>query len=124
MTQYAFRTKWKFLVEFEDEESKEISGTIGEADTREECEGLLEYDMEYHDSHGRTVLNAEASEVCAECEGEGIRAAKNGGVEICGACGGFLGPLSNLTNFCPHGTRFLLTRRGNLSAPLSPRRAA
>jgi hypothetical protein len=42
MTQDALRTKWKFVVEFEDEETHEISGTIGQADTREECEGLLE----------------------------------------------------------------------------------
>ena len=63
MTQDAFRTKWKFVVEFEDEETNEISGTIGQAVTREECEGLLEYDMEYHNSHGRIVLNAEAAEV-------------------------------------------------------------
>ena len=55
MTQDTFRTKWKFVVEFEDEETKEISGTIGQADTREECEGFLEYDMQYHASHGRIV---------------------------------------------------------------------
>ena len=53
MTQDALRTKWKFVVEFEDEETHEISGTIGQADTREECEGLLEFDMQYHNSHGR-----------------------------------------------------------------------
>ena len=41
MTQTAFLTKWKFVVEFEDEETNEISGTIGQADTREECEGFL-----------------------------------------------------------------------------------
>ena len=71
MTQDCLRTKWKFIVEFEDEETNEISGTIGQADTREECEGLLEFDMQYHDSLGRIVLNAEAAEVCAKCEGEG-----------------------------------------------------
>ena len=81
MTQDALRTKWKFVVEYqyEDEETKEISGTIGQADTREECEGLLEFDMQYHDSHGRIVLNAEAAEVCAKCEGEGKIAAVHGG---------------------------------------------
>ena len=74
-----FRTKWKFVVEFEGEETNEISGTIGQADTLEQCKGLLEYDMQYH-SHGRIVLNAEAAEVCAKCEGEGKIAAMNGGV--------------------------------------------
>jgi hypothetical protein len=88
MIQDALRTKWKFVVEFEDEEIHEIWGTIGQADTREECEGLLEFDMQYHNSHGQIVLNAEAAEVCAKCEGEGQIAAMNGGVVICDACSG------------------------------------
>ena len=75
MTQDALSTKWKFVVEFEDEETNEISGTIGQADTREECEGLLEFEMQYH---GRNVLNAEAAEVYVKCEGEG-KIAANGG---------------------------------------------
>jgi DnaJ-class molecular chaperone len=124
MTQDAFRTKWKFVVEFEDDETKEISGTLGQAETREECEGLLEYDVQYHNLHGRSVINAEAAEVCAQCEGEGTRVAKNEGMEICDACGGRVGPISNLTNLRANGTQFLLVRRGNLSTPLSPRRAA
>ena len=116
--------KWKFVVEFEDEETHEISGTIGQADTREECEGLLEFEMQYHDSHGRIVFNAEAAEVCIKCEGEGKVAAMKGGLVICDACGGRLGPISNLTTFGPSGTEFLLIRRGDFSGPLSPRRAA
>ena len=124
MTQTAIHTKWKFVVEFEDDETQEISGTIGQADTREECDGLLEYDMEYHRSHGRTVVNAEAAEVCAKCEGEGQIAAMNGGLVICDACGGRLGPISNLTTLRPNGTEFLMIRRGDFSGPLSPRRAA
>jgi hypothetical protein len=94
LTQDVPRTKWKFVVEFEDEETHEISGTIGQADTREDCEGLLEYDMQYHDSHGRIVLNAEAAEVCAKCEGEGKIVAVNGGLVICDACDG--APWANL----------------------------
>ena len=124
MTQDAFRTKWKFVVEFEDEETNEISGTIGQAGTRVECEGLLEFEMQYHNSHGRIVLDAEAAEVCAKCEGEGKIAAMNGAVIICDACGGRLGPISNLTTFGPSGTEFLLIRRGDFSGHLSPRRAA
>jgi DnaJ-class molecular chaperone len=124
MTQDAFRTKWKFVVEFEDEETREILGTVGQADTREECEGLLEYDLQYHNSHGRTVINAEAAEVCAQCEGEGTTVAQNGGMETCEACGGRRGPLSNLTSLRANGTQFLLVRRGNLPTSLSPRRAA
>ena len=92
MTQTAVRTKWKFVVEFEDEETNEISGTIGQADTREECEGLLEYEIEYHSSLGRTVVNAEAAEICAKCEGEGKIPNGNGGQVVCDACGGRVGP--------------------------------
>jgi hypothetical protein len=123
MISNAIRTKWKFIVEFEDEETHEISGTIGQADTQEDCEGLIEYDMQYHDSHGRIVLNAEAAEVCAKCESQG-KIAVNGGLVICDACEGRLGSISNLTTLLPEGTEFLLIRRGDFSGPLSPRRAA
>ena len=96
MTQIAFVTKWKFVVEFEDQETGEISGTIGQAGTREECESLIEYDMQYHSDHERTVLNAEAGEICAECEGEGLIPIGNGGRIVCEACGGHLGPISKM----------------------------
>jgi hypothetical protein len=119
MTQDALRTKWKFVVEFEDEETHEISGTIEQADTREECEGLLEFDMQYHNSHGRIVLNAEAAEVCAKCKGKGTIAAVNGGLDLCDACDGRLGPISNLTTLRPNGTEFLLTTRRFLRSALA-----
>ena len=96
MTRDTFRTKWKFVVEFEDEETKEISGTLGQADTREECEGLIEYDMQYHTDGGRTIVNVEAGEICAECEGEGRIPIGNGGQVICQACGGHLGSISKM----------------------------
>jgi hypothetical protein len=96
MTQIAIATKWKFVVEFEDLETGEISGTIGQAGTREECEGLIEYDMQYHHDYGRTVVNAEAGEICAECEGEGQIPIGNDGRVICQACGGHLGPISKM----------------------------
>jgi hypothetical protein len=94
MTQIDIVTKWKFVVEFEDMETGEISGTTGQASTREECEGLIEYDTQYHSERGRVVVNVDASEVCAECEGEGQISSWNGGRVICEACGGNLGPIS------------------------------
>jgi hypothetical protein len=94
MTQTEIPTKWKFLLAFEDDETREISAAIGQADTQEECEGLIEYEVLYHRSDGRTVVDAEAGEVCAECEGEGQIPAGNGGRVICQACGGHLGPIS------------------------------
>lgn len=96
MTQIAIVTKWKFVVEFEDWETGEISGTAGQANTREECEGLIEYDMQYHTDRGRTIVNVEAGEICAECEGEGQIPIGNGGRAICQACGGHLGPVSKM----------------------------
>lgn len=98
MAQSALATRWKFVVEFEDDETKEISGSIGQADTREQCEGLIEHDVQYHRSHERTVIQAEAVEVCAECGGEGKISAGNGKQVVCEACGGHLGPISKSTS--------------------------
>jgi hypothetical protein len=121
MSQDLFPTKWKFIVDFEDEDTREVSGTIGQSDTQEECEHLLECDIEYHHSHGRIVLNAEAVEVCANCEGEGKISTANAHPDICQVCGGQLGPLANLTMA---GNTFLLIRHANFSRTVLPRRAA
>lgn len=94
MTQTAILTKWKFVVEFEDDETKEISGTLGQADTREECEAYIENEVQYLCSHGKTPVNTEAGEVCAKCHGEGKISAGNDGQVICQACGGHLGPIT------------------------------
>jgi hypothetical protein len=96
MTQIAIATKWKFVVEFEDQETGEISGTLGQACSQEECEGLIEYDLQYHGDRGRTVVNVEIWEICAECEGEAQIPTWNGGRVICQACGGHLGPVSKM----------------------------
>jgi hypothetical protein len=118
------RTKWKFVVEFEDEETREISGTIGQASDREECEGLIEHEMQYHDSQGRTVLNAEASEVCSECEGEGIVTGRSGMPVVCQTCGGRVGPMTIARGFQENGSQFLLVRLGDFSRSQAPQRAA
>ena len=96
MTQTAILTEWKFVVEFEDEESREISGIIGKADTLEECEGAIEDEIQYQVSQGRTIVNAEAVELCAGCEGEGKIRAGDGGEIICHSCGGHLGSIAIL----------------------------
>ena len=125
MTQEALLTKWKFVVEFEDPATNEILGTIGQADTREECEGLLEYERQNLYSDGQIILNAEAAEVCAQCEGEGEISAGSSGLVICDACGGRHGPIATLTSSLgPKGTEYLLMRRGDFTPGISPRRAA
>jgi hypothetical protein len=96
MTQTAILTEWKFVVEFEDEESREISGVIGKADTLEECEGAIEDEIQDQISQGRTIVNAEAVELCAVCEGEGKIPAGDDGEIICDACGGHLGSIAIL----------------------------
>jgi len=69
MTQTAIVAKWKFVLTFEDDETAEISAAIGEADSEEECEALIEYEMQHHRSLGKNLVDAEAGEVCAECDG-------------------------------------------------------
>jgi DnaJ-class molecular chaperone len=98
MAQSALVTKWKFVVEFEDDETKELSATIGQANTREECQSLIEHDIQYHRSHERTVTQTEAVEICAQCEGDGKISAGNGRQVICEACGGHHGPISKSTS--------------------------
>src|SRR6476660_6645352 len=93
MTQIALLTKWRFVVEFEDEETHEAAGTIGQAQTLEDCEAFIEHETQYHFVRGKMVFNAEAVEVCAECGGEGKVPGGNGGQTICDACGGHLGPI-------------------------------
>ena len=88
MTQIAILTKWKYVVEFEDDETKEISGTLGRADTQEECESLIEEEVQCQRSHGRTFVDIEVGLVCAECDGEGQIPAGNDGRAICHSCGG------------------------------------
>ena len=67
----AIHTKWKFIVEFEDEETGAIAGTLGEGPDRDECEVLIEEEMEYRRLRGYIRLTAEAVELCEQCEGEG-----------------------------------------------------
>jgi hypothetical protein len=88
MIAIAIHTKWKFIVEFEDEESQEIAGTLGHAATRDECEALIEEEMQYQLSRGCIGVTAEAVELCAQCEGEGSIPVEDDIVSICDACGG------------------------------------
>jgi hypothetical protein len=98
MTQNTIPTKWRFIVEFEDNESRELAGTIGQAETYEECEASMEDEALYHRSRGRTVVNLEIGELCAACDGEGQIPAGNAGRIICQACGGNLGPISQFVH--------------------------
>jgi hypothetical protein len=101
MTPAGLRTRWKFVVTFEDEDSGEISAEIGQAATREECEGFIEWEMQYRHALGLEVREVAASELCAECEGEG-KLLTEAGNATCRACGGHVGPVAKLS--VPIGT--------------------
>ena len=80
----AIHTKWKFIVEFEDEETGEIAGTLGEAADRDECELLVEDEMEYQRLRGYIRVTAEAVELCEQC-GRGFKwrgPAEGGGAAV------------------------------------------
>ena len=94
MIAQAIHTKWKFIVEFEDEETGEIAGTLGEAADRAECEALVEEEMEYQRLRGFIHMTAEAVELCEQCEGEGSIPVEDDILSICDACGGRIGVLS------------------------------
>src|SRR6202163_4068595 len=87
-------TKWKFIVEFEDEETGTTAGTLGEAADREECEMLVEEEMQCQRLRGYIRVTAEAVELCEQCEGEGSIPVEEDIVSICDACGGRIGVLS------------------------------
>jgi hypothetical protein len=67
---------------------------LGEAADREECELLVEDEMECQRLRGYIRVTAEAVELCEQCEGEGSIPVEDGIVSICDACGGRIGLLS------------------------------
>jgi len=80
----------------EDDETKQISGALGH---KEECEAFIEHEVQYHRSRGRTVVDVEAGEVRAKCEGEGRIPAGNDGRVICHTCGGHQGQVTPFVHF-------------------------
>jgi hypothetical protein len=94
MIQLVIPTKWRFLVEFEDEETGEISGIVGEAQTRDECDGLIDHEIEHHRLRGLRIVNIEAGELCSECSGNGAVPVRDGSFVLCSVCEGHLGPIS------------------------------
>jgi hypothetical protein len=97
MSEPAFPTKWKFVVEFFDDETQQISGTVGQAGTCDECAGLVEYEVDLLRSSGQTLVNAEAYQVCAQCDGQGKIETPDGALAICYTCRGEVGPVSTLS---------------------------
>ena len=67
---------------------------MGEAADRDECEVLIEEEIEYQRLRGYIRVTAEAVELCEQCEGEGSIPVEEDIVSICDACGGRIGVLS------------------------------
>jgi hypothetical protein len=63
---------------------------LGEAADRDECELLVEDEMEYQRLRGYIRVTAEAVELCEQCS----IPVEDGIVSICDACGGRIGILS------------------------------
>ena len=74
---------------------KITAGTLGEAADRDECEVLIEEEMQYQRLRDYIRVTSEAVELCKDCEGEGSIPVEDGIVSICDACGGRIGILSS-----------------------------
>jgi hypothetical protein len=94
MLQIAAPTRWRYIVECQDIESGFIRAVVGSADSREECEAHVAYEAELQRDLGRHVVNMEACELCAVCDGEGIITPRLPRPEQirCRSCGGRKGP--------------------------------
>ena len=88
--------------------TQEIAGTLGEAATREECEALIEEEVQYQLSRGSIGVTAEAAEFCVQCESEGSIPVEDDIVSICDACGGRIGALASFR--CGHGAEMMSTQ--------------
>ena len=81
---------------------------MGEAADRDECEVLVEEEMEYQRLRGYIRVTAEAVELCEQCEGEGSIPVQDAIVSICDACGGRIGILSTFQR--GHGAEMMSTQ--------------
>jgi hypothetical protein len=57
---------------------KITAGTLGEAADRDECEVLIEEEMQYQRLRGHIRVTSEAVELCKDCEREGHRFSSKG----------------------------------------------
>ena len=82
-------------MDYLDEDSGTVAATIGDAEDRSECEGVVRDETDFYERHGFTILGGEACELCSTCHGDGfIRV--DGSAKECPQCGGFNGPLRKL----------------------------
>jgi hypothetical protein len=82
-------------MDYLDDDTGRVAATIGSADDREECEGVVRHESSFIERHGFTVLRGEACELCWKCHGDGV-IGSNGSERECPECGGFIGPFCRL----------------------------
>ena len=88
-------TRWLYILDYIDEDTGTVAATVGGADDRDECEGVVRHETCFYQRQGFTILRGEACELCRGCEGDGLIGA-NDGARQCPQCGGFTGPFRRL----------------------------
>jgi hypothetical protein len=88
-------TRWLYVMDYLDEDTGTVTGGVGSADDRDECEGVVRHETLFYQRQGLTVLRGEACELCRGCEGGGL-IDENGAPRQCPQCGGFTGPFRRL----------------------------
>jgi hypothetical protein len=88
-------TRWLYIMDYMDEDTGTVAATIGCADDREECEGVVLDETTFYERQGFTVVGGEGCELCRSCEGDGLIGGI-GSERQCPQCGGFTGPFRRL----------------------------
>jgi hypothetical protein len=88
-------TRWLYIMDYVDEETGTAAATMGSADDRDECEGVVLHETNFYERQGFTIVRGEACELCRGCEGDGLIGSA-GSERRCPQCGGFTGAFRRL----------------------------
>ena len=88
-------TRWLYIMDYLNEDTGAVTAAIGNAEDRDECEGVVRHETMFYQRQGFTVIRGEACELCRSCEGDGLISA-HGSRRQCPQCGGFIGPFRKL----------------------------
>ena len=88
-------TRWLYIMDYMDEDTGTVAATLGAADDRDECEGVVLHETTFFERQGFTIVRGEACELCRSCEGDGL-ICDSGSERQCPQCGGFTGPFRRL----------------------------
>lgn len=88
-------TRWLYIMDYLDEDTGTLAATVGSADDRDECEGVVRHETIFYQRRGFTILRGEACELCRGCAGDGLIDGSDAARQ-CPQCGGFTGPFRRL----------------------------